>query len=434
MARSGKKKVGKKKKAVKASRSGAAPASRAKKRTRAPVASGPACDIVDLQSINAQLEARIDTLERENKSYAESADRFRTLIERGAAVYTVIERDGTVIYQSSSVLKEFGWQSSEVLGMNVFALVHPDDLERTKDDIAHLADTPGATRTRELRLRHKDGTWCDIEVTGVDLSDVPSVGGILLTTHDVTARKWAEEALRQVKGSFSRFIKDSSFGYVEVSLDGNLSFTNDRAAAIAGYTTEELLGLNFKDIVHPHDHDRAAAAFESPETGPGEYRIIGRDGDTRYVEVCSLPITKAGKPFGLQITISDITERKTALRALEQSRERFRELAELLPGIVYEMDTNGTLSYLNKTAFEETGYSREDFERGFEGLQAIAPEDRERAKENMARLLAGEDVGSRQYKLLRKDGSTLTVLARASRIVKYGQTVGLRGVFFKVDT
>jgi PAS domain S-box-containing protein len=316
-------------------------------------------------------------------------------------------------------------------------LIHPEDAEKARSDIAEIMEHPDLVKTREYRLLHKDGSYCDVQVTGANLKSNKSVGGILLTSHDVTAQKWAEEALRQVKGSFAAFINDSSFGYVEVDLNGNLTFANRRAAEIPGRTIEELLKMNFKDIVAAEDHERAAQKIGSMPraalAGPEEYTILGKDGRTHHVEVTTLPIVKSGKRFGLQLTFADITERKLAQEALAQSEARFRELADLLPEIVYEMDETGALTYVNKCAFAITGYSPQDLSAGFSGPTIFVPEDRKRARDNMNRIMRGEADEVRRYTVRRKDGSTFPALARSTPIIRDGKAVGLRGIIFKVD-
>jgi PAS domain S-box-containing protein len=75
---------------------------------------------------------------------------------------------------------------------------------------------------------------------------------------------------------------------------------------------------------------------------------------------------------------------------LRESEERYRELANSLPNIVYESDTAGKLEFVNESALKIAGYSNEDFEKGLNILQFIVPEDRQRAIESMQRLLAGD--------------------------------------------
>jgi PAS domain S-box-containing protein len=386
----------------------------------------------------AQLEGECEDLRAAVRSLKQSQTRDRALIEMGAAVYTVLAPDGTITYQSSSVQQAFGYRSDELVGRSVFDVLHADDAEQARRDLADVAAKPLAAATAEYRLAQPDGSLCNVEVTASNLQNIAAVGGILLTTYDVTARKWAEEALRQAKGRFEDFISGSPFGYVEVDGAGAITFANQRAADMAGHSLERMRRMPFREVLAPEEHGRAGSLVRPGgahgQPGPEEYRILTAGGESRFVEATTLPLlTKTGKQIGLRVTFLDVTERHRAQDALLRSESRFRELADLLPEVVYEMDSRGRLTYVNDCAYQITGYSREDLERGFDAAEIFVPADRERARANIARLLRGEAEGVREYAVLRKDGATFRVLSRASLIVHDGAPVGLRGILFKID-
>ncbi len=126
----------------------------------------------------------------------------------------------------------------------------------------------------------------------------------------------------------------------------------------------------------------------------------------------------------------DQLERKVKERTaqLEQSNERHRDLAELLPEMVYEADEDGQFTYANRRALETFGYSREDLERGMNNLEVIAPADHARLLDNAARIARGERSEGHEYTGRRKDGSEFPILIRATRIERAGRPVGFRGV------
>ena len=118
--------------------------------------------------------------------------------------------------------------------------------------------------------------------------------------------------------------------------------------------------------------------------------------------------------------------------ALRESEERFRNLSELLPEIVYEVNLDGLLTFVNLQAYEMTGYSIEDFERGVNVFDLLVPADRERARDNVAKLARGETPGSRVYTMQRKDGTTFKVISRTTVVVRNGKPVGLRGILVNI--
>jgi PAS domain S-box-containing protein len=115
-------------------------------------------------------------------------------------------------------------------------------------------------------------------------------------------------------------------------------------------------------------------------------------------------------------------------RALRESEERFRDLAEMLPEAIFECDAEMNLTYGNQKALDLSGYSKEDLARGLNGLELLVPEDRERARETVARRMKSELVGSREYRAQRKDDSTFPVFFNMTPIMKEEAIVGFRGV------
>ena len=253
---------------------------------------------------------------RAEEALRKSEEWHRSLIQLSASVYAVVDAEGKVLYESPSLQRAYGWKPEELVGKHIFELVHPNDVELAKESFGELLAKRGRTRTVELRYLHKDGSWRTLEVTGVNLLGNPAVAGIVLTSHDVTERKWAEEALRQEKGRFAAFIEDSAFGYIEMDLQGNLTFVNRRVEEMSGYSAEELCKMHFSKLLVPEELERAQEelhqALTEPNTGPRFHKVRVKDGTVVDIEVNNLPLMKAGKPFGFQITIEDISGRREA--------------------------------------------------------------------------------------------------------------------------
>jgi PAS domain S-box-containing protein len=129
----------------------------------------------------------------------------------------------------------------------------------------------------------------------------------------------------------------------------------------------------------------------------------------------------------------DIDERKKADEVVRKSEERYRELANSLPEIVFDADAEGKLIFFNKRAFEITGFTQEDFDKGLNTFQLICPEDRERARNNLKKLFAGESFETNEYKINRKDGSTFTALIKSARVVFENKVCGFRGLAVDVS-
>lgn len=126
--------------------------------------------------------------------------------------------------------------------------------------------------------------------------------------------------------------------------------------------------------------------------------------------------------------LREIDERKTVTRALTRSEEKYRELANSLPQIVFEADENGAVSFANRNAFKAFGYDNTDFMNQFNLLDMVVPEEREKAASNIKKILTGEKSKGAEYTALRKDGSTFPILSHTEAIKKDDKVVGLLGV------
>ncbi len=131
----------------------------------------------------------------------------------------------------------------------------------------------------------------------------------------------------------------------------------------------------------------------------------------------------------LAASFADLSQRlDRTLTALRSSEERFRELVELLPEIVFETDDQGRIVFLNRVGLEVSGCTRESLAQGLWVLDLVAPEDRERLGVSIRRALGGAWLRGTSFRFLRRDGSTVPVFVRSAPIVRDGRTVGLRGV------
>jgi PAS domain S-box-containing protein len=117
---------------------------------------------------------------------------------------------------------------------------------------------------------------------------------------------------------------------------------------------------------------------------------------------------------------------------LAESERRVRELSDLLPQIVFEIDEKGSVQFMNRAAFAATGCTEEDFRKGLNAFQMFAPEDHDRAIQGIRRIMTGETIGGHEYTVLRRDGTTFPVILYTSRIMREGKAVGVRGIVIDI--
>lgn len=118
--------------------------------------------------------------------------------------------------------------------------------------------------------------------------------------------------------------------------------------------------------------------------------------------------------------------------ALQAGESKFTELISSLPVVVFEMNKKRYVTFANQKAYESFGSTKEDFAKGIYSLDFIIPEDRDRAKQNINRVLNGESIGGVEYTAQKKDGSAFPVVIHSSAIINKNKPVGLRGVIINI--
>jgi PAS domain S-box-containing protein len=278
---------------------------------------------------------------RAEKSLKESEQRFRSLVMNSSDMITVFAPDGTRLYASPSIERVLGYASEEMIGGNAFDLVHPDDAGRVREEFADRARSRGTGQPFEFRSRHADGTWHTLEAIGTNLTDDPSVGGIVFNARDITDRKRAEEALKESEERYRRLVELSP-DFIGVHGGGKVLFTNTAGVELFGATSaEELIGRRVMDLIHPDYREMVRKRISQTRQKRGRTdltreKFLRLDGRAVDVEAIATPIVYQDREATL-VVARDITERKRAeqellrreaiLQAVAFAAERFLKKA-----------------------------------------------------------------------------------------------------------
>lgn len=267
-------------------------------------------------------------------------------------------------------------------------------------------------------------------------------------------QKRAEASIRdheRRESDILNFLPDATFA---IDRNGVVIAWNRAIERMTGVRAEDIVGKGNYEYAIPFYHQRRPILIDLVLTDDpatvARYPMIQREGNNLFSEI-TIPHFNAGLGAALWFTASplyntrgevigaiesirEITERKKVLEALNESERRFRELADLLPQVIYETDTAGTVTYANRLAFKVFGYTEKDLGRGIPALTMIAPEDRERAGLALQQVM---DKGTplektREYRAIRRDGSTFPVSIFSSPVVREGAIVGVRGIIVDI--
>ena len=265
------------------------------------------------------------------------------------------------------------------------------------------------------------------ETVYVDLADA---------INKVVERKKAKRLLVESEAKYRMLVEESLQGImIAEGLPPRIVFANSAMSAMLRYTVEEFALLSPQEVmglIYSEDREVFFNRFKDRLMGKQressyDFRAVRKDGSIVWMQASSSRILFNGHP-ALQAVFLDIDERKKAEEATRKSEERYRGLANSLPEIVFDADVDGRLTFFNKRAFEITGYTQEDFEKGLNAFQLIAPEDHERARNNLKKLFSGEIFETNEYKINRKDGSSFIALIKSARVVFENKVCGFRGI------
>jgi two-component system NtrC family sensor kinase len=200
-------------------------------------------DVTEFREVSARLQARDDL--------------FRLLLENALDIITILDVDGTIRYESPSVLRILGYEPHELEGRSAFEFMPEADVQRAVAALEKLRGASGGTATLEFRFRHKDGSWRILEAIGKNLLDQPLLAGVLINSRDVTERRRIEDELASQRAARIQSEKLADMGTL---LAGVAHELNNPLTVVTGYSS--ILRQTLGDGPSRERVDRIAAAAE----------------------------------------------------------------------------------------------------------------------------------------------------------------------------
>jgi PAS domain S-box-containing protein len=369
-------------------------------------------------------------------SFWESEENFRLF---QSSVFDVIYRydpqNNKYDFISPSVELQTGYSVEEFSSdpkKTIERITHPGDLAKVQAEVERQIAEGSAGRPFrvEYRIKRKNGReiWVSDQKT-LEFSPQGKLCRINGVVRDITERKRAEEELRESQERYGNLFHHSNDAIFIHDLEGNIIDVNQKALNQFGYAEREILSLKISDLHPPEALGKSRWAFEKiSKDGFVNFEIDFKKKSGRVfpAEVSSSLFEVGGKKV-IQGIVRDITERKRAELARQESEEKFRSLAEESPNMIF-INKKNKVVYANEKCQEIMGYAREEFYcSDFDFLTLIAPEFRESVKVNFSRHEKGKEVDPFEYALVTRQGKRIQAILN-TKLIRYGGESAILGI------
>ncbi|MBI3205874.1 MAG: PAS domain S-box protein [Myxococcales bacterium] len=349
-----------------------------------------------------------------------SAGVLRQLVEHAPAAVALFDRQMRYIAHSRRYREDYGLGEQEVVGRCHYD-VFPEIPERWRE--VHQRCLAGASdRCDEDPFERADGRvdWVRWEILPWTTED-GGVGGIILFSEVITARKAAEGALRESEERFRSTFEQAAVGIAHVAPDGTWLRVNQKLCSIVGYSREELAAKTFQDITHPDDLDLDLAFVGRVLSGElatysMQKRYFRKTGETVWIHLTVSLVRKSdGEPDYFISVVEDISERVRASAEFEQQRQLLEEAQALSHIGSVEADLTSGRVHWSAEARRIFGIGEGEPEPDIEaGLSRVYPADLERVRARVEHARAGRGIPEIDFRVLRPGGEVRSVLGRGA--------------------
>ncbi len=355
---------------------------------------------------------------------AQNYKRAHQIVERSPAVAFVWDNapGWPVAYVSENLERIFGWRVQQFLAneLSYLDIIHPDDRDRVGREVSSSSRKRSSMHVEHqpYRIKGADGRfrWVDDRtfIHRDENGTITHYEGIVL---DISSQKRTEDIA-------SSFFNQPLNLHLISNIDGTISQVNGAWLEQLGYEREGLVGRRLLDLVHPADIESTLEKMKGLATGrpvlyfenrfrhkDGHYRLLAWSGSTSFDLTTVYAVAK------------DITERRTAERALQQSTERLKRVAELSSDYFYglRVDDSGELvtDWLSDSFETVTSYAIDEIDHFNAWLAHVHSDDVKHLEESLSRLLKNQRVVT-EYRITTKHGDTIWLEERLQPMWDHG--------------
>ncbi|MEP6684099.1 MAG: PAS domain S-box protein, partial [Parafilimonas sp.] len=352
------------------------------------------------------------------QSLQASETRFKMLIKQAPVAITIYKGVNSIIeIINDQALKILGMTSKEVTGKPLFETIPASQyVKKIHDEVFSTGKTFTASEFMIQLIRNGELTDCYFDLVYEPLfDDNKKITGIITVGTEITDKVLTRKKVEESKNRFRALVENSTDIIALCDEKGAFNYVSDSIKNILGYDEAELLGRRALEFVHPDDIpaliENSMAAVENKKIARNTVRFLHKNGNWRWVESTVSNMLEVPYVNAFVSNMHDVTEQKNIQDDLKQSEENFRQLADLIPQIVWTAKTDGYIDYYNKRWYEYTGFSGDVEKQSW--MPILHPDDIQACIGTWYNSIKTGEPYQVQYRLKDKDGGYKWFLGKA---------------------
>jgi diguanylate cyclase (GGDEF)-like protein/PAS domain S-box-containing protein len=238
------------------------------------------------------------------------------------------------------------------------------------------------------------------------------------------ALRRTEKALRESSALFRAVVERSGDILLLTNVEGKVLYVSPPVNEVLGYSSSDLIDRRALGLVHPDDLHLVEKAMSRIRQNPGvsrnvTARVRHKDGSWLWVEVTSRNLLSEPGVGAIVSNLRDVSDRKKAQGALEESERKFKDLAEKAMVGVYLVQ-DGIFEYVNSKCAEIHGYDRPDKMEGLPVKEFVFPDDMEIVEKKKDAVEGNGEAQGQPFRIVRSDG-------QVRHVETYGRSTTYRG-------
>ncbi|WP_333874838.1 PAS domain S-box protein [Methylobacter sp.] len=306
--------------------------------------------------IRRRVQEQTKTLQRES-------EKNRALLWNASDGIHILDFDGNVIEASDSFCTMLGYRRDEVIGMNVaeWDAGFPD-AEELLAAVRQQLESPVRVQF-ETRHRRKDGSIFDVEISGFPL-EMDGQHVLFNSSRDITVRKQLNESLRVNEQKLRGLYELSPIGIALTRMDGKFVEFNQSFQKISGYSSDELMNLDYWQLTPRRYEASEALQLESLANtgryGPYEKEYIHKDGSLIPLRLNGILVTGADGKDYIWSMLENIADWKKAEQSLKRESEKSLALLRNASDGIHILDFDGNIIEASDSFCTMLGYRRDE--------------------------------------------------------------------------